>query len=103
MDCTHDFFPRTMETQSLVHSYVIIHLVNVFRISGLSILLLYFPKHWQFTHDYIFRPFFYVVMFLLWVWWVEKFRNKGKNTPDGKKQRNLQSVTPHCHFDDRRE
>jgi len=55
---------------------IIIHLVNVFRISGLSILLLYFPEHWQFTHDYIFRPFFYVVMFAMWVLWVEKFRNK---------------------------
>ena len=55
---------------------VVIHLVNIFRISGLSILLIYFPEHWKFTHDYIWRPFFYVVMFLLWVWWVEKFRNK---------------------------
>ena len=55
---------------------VVIHLVNIFRISGLSILLIYFPEHWQFTHDYIWRPFFYVVMFLLWVWWVEKFRDR---------------------------
>ena len=55
---------------------VIIHLVNIFRISGLSVLLNYYPEHWKFTHDYIYRPFFYVVMFFLWVWWVEKFRNK---------------------------
>jgi exosortase/archaeosortase family protein len=59
---------------------IVVHLVNVFRIAGLSILLNYYPQHWQFAHDYIFRPFFYVVMFLLWVWWVEKFRsNQTKN------------------------
>lgn len=55
---------------------VVIHVVNILRISGLSILLIYYPEHWKFTHDYIWRPFFYVVMFLLWVWWVEKFRSR---------------------------
>jgi exosortase/archaeosortase family protein len=59
---------------------IIIHLVNVFRISELSILLLYFPKQWQFTHDYIFRPFFYVVMFAMWVLWVEKYRNPSRHS-----------------------
>jgi hypothetical protein len=32
------------------------------------------PQHWDFSHDYLFRPFFYLVIFLLWVWWVEKIR-----------------------------
>ena len=54
---------------------VIVHLVNIFRISGLSVVLIYIPHDWQFIHDYIYRPFFYVVMFSLWVWWVEKFRD----------------------------
>jgi len=74
------FFPGPWKHKAwfIPMGLVIIHLVNIFRISGLSILLLYFPKHWQFTHDYIFRPFFYVVMFLLWVWWVEQYRGKGK-------------------------
>jgi len=64
---------------------LITHLVNVFRISALSILLNYYPEYWKFSHDYIFRPFFYVVMFLLWVWWVEKFRNQssGKEQQQG--------------------
>jgi len=57
---------------------IITHLVNVFRISGLSVVLIYMPRDWQFIHDNIYRPFFYVVMFLLWVWWVEKFRSKSK-------------------------
>ena len=55
---------------------IIIHLVNIFRISGLSILLEYYPQYWNFSHDYLFRPFFYVVMFAMWVIWVEKFKGK---------------------------
>jgi len=54
---------------------LVTHLVNVFRISFLSVLLNYYPQYWHFTHDNILRPFFYVVMFGMWVIWVEKFRN----------------------------
>ncbi len=61
---------------------VITHMVNIFRISGLSVVLIYTPQNWHFIHDNIYRPFFYVVMFLLWVWWVEKFRNKSREQSD---------------------
>ena len=54
---------------------VIVHLVNIFRIDVLVIILDYYPQHWQFTHDWILRPFFYVVMFGMWVFWVEKFQS----------------------------
>ena len=57
---------------------IIIHIVNIFRIAGLSILLNYYPQHWHFTHDYIFRPLFYIVMFGMWVVWVEWFSLKNK-------------------------
>jgi exosortase/archaeosortase family protein len=53
-----------------------VHLTNLFRIIGLSVVLVTHPDYWQFSHDYIFRPFFYVVIFLLWVWWVEKISSK---------------------------
>lgn len=56
----------------------IIHLVNIFRIVGMNYVTLHFDKHWDFVHDYVFRPFFYVVMFFLWVWWNEKFYHKSK-------------------------
>lgn len=52
---------------------VVIHLVNIFRIDSLVIILDYFPQYWKFTHDWLLRPFFYVVMFGMWVIWVEKF------------------------------
>ena len=49
-----------------------VHLTNLFRIIGLSVVITKWPEYWDFSHDYLFRPFFYVVIFLMWVWWVEK-------------------------------
>lgn len=57
---------------------LIIHLTNLFRIIGLAEVLVHFPSYWQFSHDYLFRPFFYVVIFALWVFWVEKIMDKQK-------------------------
>jgi exosortase/archaeosortase family protein len=53
---------------------VIVHCTNLFRISGLAVVTVTVPEYWHFAHDNLFRPFFYVVIFLLWVWWAEKFR-----------------------------
>lgn len=57
---------------------VITQLINIMRIDILVIILDYYPQHWHFTHDYILRPFFYVVMFGLWVFWVEKITPQKK-------------------------
>lgn len=51
---------------------VIVHLTNLFRICGLAVVTIKIPEYWDFAHDNLFRPFFYVVIFLLWVWWVER-------------------------------
>lgn len=51
---------------------LVMHLTNLFRIIGLSVVLLQWPDSWKFSHDYLFRPFFYVIIFSLWVWWVER-------------------------------
>lgn len=51
---------------------VIVHLTNLFRICGLAVVTITVPEYWDFAHDNLFRPFFYVVIFLLWVWWVER-------------------------------
>ena len=59
---------------------VMVHLVNIFRIDVLVIILDYYPQHWHFTHDWILRPFFYVVMFGMWVIWVERFYQPKKKT-----------------------
>ena len=54
---------------------LVIHLVNIMRIVILSVILMNWPDQWHFSHDWILRPFFYVVIFALWVIWVEKYRN----------------------------
>ncbi len=51
---------------------IIVFLTNLFRIIGLSVIVITLPQYWDFSHDNIFRPLFYVVIFIMWVWWVEK-------------------------------
>lgn len=55
---------------------VVMFFTNVFRIVALSVMVIWKPEYWDFTHDWILRPFFYVVIFSLWVIWVEKFRRR---------------------------
>lgn len=55
---------------------LIVHLTNLFRIISLSVVVMSWPKHWDFAHDWILRPFFYVVIFALWWFWNEKMRTK---------------------------
>ncbi len=57
---------------------VIVHFTNLFRVIGLSVVLVTKPIYWSFSHDYIFRPLFYLVIFLLWVWWVDRVSKKKK-------------------------
>jgi exosortase/archaeosortase family protein len=54
-------------------SIIIMHITNVMRIVVLGMITLWLPDYWDFSHDWILRPFFYVVLFLLWVWWVERY------------------------------
>jgi exosortase/archaeosortase family protein len=58
---------------------IILHLTNIFRIVGLSVVLLNWPAYWDWSHDWVFRPFFYVVIFAMWVLWVERFSNRSLN------------------------
>jgi exosortase/archaeosortase family protein len=56
-----------------------IHLINLFRIIFLGIIVIYKLEWFDFIHDWIVRPMFYVAMFLFWVWWVEKIAKRPKN------------------------
>jgi len=53
---------------------LVIHIVNILRIVILSVVVVYWPQNWDFIHEWILRPFFYVVIFAMWVLWVEKIR-----------------------------
>ena len=54
---------------------LIIHFVNILRIVVLYVVLVHWPQNWDLIHEWILRPFFYVVIFSMWVVWVEKVRN----------------------------
>ncbi len=57
---------------------VIIELTNVVRICGILLMQMQWPgpNTFHIAHDYVFKVFFYLVIFLMWVLWVEKFKNK---------------------------
>ncbi len=57
---------------------LVIHIVNILRIVILSVVVVYWPQNWDFIHEWILRPFFYVVIFAMWVLWVEKIRGVRK-------------------------
>ena len=54
---------------------VIIEWTNVVRICGVLLMQIPWPNSFHLAHDYIFKFFFYLVIFLMWVLWVEKFYN----------------------------
>jgi len=62
----------------------IIHLTNLFRIILLYIVVINKLEWFNTIHDWILRPLFYVVMFLLWVWWVEKLAKRRKEASNEK-------------------
>lgn len=48
-------------------------ITNIIRVVLLSIVMIHWPAQWDFIHLWVLRPFYYVVIFALWVWWVEKY------------------------------
>jgi len=54
---------------------VIIEWTNVVRICGVLLMQIPFPNSFRLAHDYIFKVFFYLIIFLMWMLWVEKFYN----------------------------
>ena len=65
---------------------VIIEWTNVVRICGIMLMQIIWPdihirllgsdiNTFHLAHDYVFKAFFYFVIFLMWVLWVEKFYN----------------------------
>lgn len=54
-------------------SSIVVIIFNIIRIFGLTGVLLYYPNNYQFIHDWIGRPFHYVIIFLIWVVWIEFF------------------------------
>ena len=71
---------------------VVIEWTNVVRICGILLMQMQWPNihirlmgsdinTFHLAHDYIFKFFFYLVIFLMWVLWVEKFHDKKTTKP----------------------
>ena len=51
---------------------IIIHFTNVFRMLCFVVLAIHWPQQIQYAHDNYLRLLFYIVIFILWLFWVEK-------------------------------
>ena len=57
---------------------VLIYILNVIRIAVLTILLFHFPQNEHILHGVLFPLIIYGLVFLLWVFWVNKFSKYAK-------------------------
>lgn len=55
---------------------LLIHIINIFRLVGLALVVVYHPTSLEFNHKYTFTVIVYVFIFLLWIIWVNKFSRK---------------------------
>lgn len=72
------FYPGKLIHKSwfIPMAVLLMHVANIIRLVGVSLTLYYYPKWWEFSHDYVFRFVFYLILFILWIWWEEKYRLK---------------------------
>jgi len=62
---------------------VIINFLNVLRIAGLSLVLLYIPEYMDINHHFVFSTLVYTCIFIMWVIWIRKY----SSTKDLKKSK----------------
>ena len=58
----------------ITFGWVCIFVFNILRIAAITLFIEYHPEWFNVLHKYIFKYMFYGMMFLLWVWYVEKLR-----------------------------
>lgn len=63
----------------LLSGSVIIYVVNLLRIVILSVGLYHYPWRSEILHSVVFPAIIYGMVFLLWMLWVNRFSNIGKN------------------------
>ena len=57
---------------------LIIYILNTIRFIGISVYSNWYPDHFHFVHDGIFRPFIYFAIFLLWAIWDTRIYRKSR-------------------------
>lgn len=55
---------------------VIVEFTNVVRVVGIALFLRPFPNDFALAHDVIFKIVFYLVIFIMWAVWNDKFHHK---------------------------
>jgi exosortase family protein XrtF len=55
---------------------LIIHFINIFRVCALATISYYKPEYLNFNHTYTFTILVYGLIFLLWMFWVNRFSVK---------------------------
>lgn len=58
---------------------VLIYIINLFRIAILVIALHHYPEKQDFLHGVVFPAIIYGMVFLLWVFWVNRFAKLKRN------------------------
>ena len=53
---------------------LLIHLINIARISAITAFMEFHPEWFELLHTYIFKYLFYGILFLFWVFYIEKVR-----------------------------
>jgi len=64
----------------IIGGSLLIHFLNVARIALLCVLMYYFPKQEHILHGVLFPLFIYGVVFMLWIFWVNKFSKYATKT-----------------------
>lgn len=60
---------------------VIIHILNLLRLSFLYYLAKNNPEHFYFFHKYLFTAILYIAVFILWAIWIKRFHDhSGRKT-----------------------
>lgn len=57
---------------------VAIHILNILRVTALAMIANSYPEYLNFNHTYTFTFLVYAFIFLLWIFWVNKFSAKNQ-------------------------
>jgi len=58
---------------------IVVLLFNIIRTFGLTVVSLNYPENYQFIHDWIGRPYHYIIIFIIWVIWLQFFARPKKH------------------------
>lgn len=63
-------------------AFIVIYFLNTIRFIGISLFTSIYPGHFHLVHDWIFRPFIYFIIFLLWIIWDSKIYQPTRKKSD---------------------